>query len=95
MPAPTGYHVAPLFGAAITCYLPNTFADVSALREVPDNQEVWLDTQGFTSVVVDLLERVEKPDEEALKVHLEEILEEDAGRADILGGGVAVLGRMK
>lgn len=51
----------------------------SEIRQVPDNQEVYLDKDGFTSIVVEILERVEKPDIEALKFHLQDIVDEDAG----------------
>lgn len=45
---------------------------------MPDNQEVYLDTSGFTSIVFDILERVDKPDEQALNFHLQDLAEEDA-----------------
>jgi len=49
----------------------------STIRQVPDNQEVYLDTNGFTSVMFDILERVAEPDaatdEAALKFHFEDI----------------------
>ncbi|KAK3677210.1 hypothetical protein LTR78_002748 [Recurvomyces mirabilis] len=82
------YKPAPLFGGAITCLLPSTFADVSDIRQVPDNQEVWLDTDGFTSIVLDILERVyAKSDADALRVHLEHIVDEDKDKMKILQEG--------
>ncbi|KAI9833811.1 MAG: multicopy suppressor of ts gsp1 [Phylliscum demangeonii] len=48
-----------LFGGAITVQLPASFTDASALRQVPDSQEVYLARTGFSSVVFDLTERVE------------------------------------
>ena len=74
-----GYRAVDLYGGALTTLLPSTFADVADLRQVPDNQEVYLDTEGFTSVVFDLLERVEKPDEEALKYHLSDVVDGEEG----------------
>lgn len=47
---------------------------------MPDNQEVYLDKDGFTSIVFDILERVEvgeKTDIDALKYHLQDIIEDD------------------
>ncbi|MDI1485010.1 MAG: hypothetical protein OHK93_000144 [Ramalina farinacea] len=41
--------------------MPAHFADVSDIRQIPDNQEVYLDTTGFTSVTIDLCERVPSP----------------------------------
>lgn len=52
----------------------------SQIRQVPDNQEVYLDKDGFTSIVFDILERVEvgeKTDIDALKYHLQDIIEDD------------------
>lgn len=53
----------------------------SQIRQVPDNQEVYLDQDGFTSIVFDILERVDvgeqNSDLDALKYHLSDIVEED------------------
>jgi hypothetical protein len=73
----------PLFGGAIVCDLPEHFADVSKLRQVPDNQEVWIDRDGFTSIIFDITERVgpsgqgPKIDGRALTTHLEELVGSD------------------
>ncbi|KAK5114278.1 hypothetical protein LTR62_002529 [Meristemomyces frigidus] len=99
------YQSAALFGGAITCLLPIIYSDVSEIRQVPDTQEVWLDTEGFTSVVFDILERVDapmtagtggNPDLAALKVHLEDIVgEEDMGRLKMVQeANVAVCAKM-
>ncbi|KAK3628789.1 hypothetical protein LTR56_018408 [Elasticomyces elasticus] len=78
--APLTYVATSLYGGAITCLLPSNFADVSDLRQVPDHQEVYLDKDGYTSVVVDILERVEKEnDQEALNYHLKDLVQEDEG----------------
>ncbi|KAI8853308.1 hypothetical protein BC829DRAFT_413825 [Chytridium lagenaria] len=46
-----------LFGGAITISLPERFVDASQIREVPDNQEVYVDTKGTDqSIIVELLE---------------------------------------
>ncbi|KAF2459475.1 hypothetical protein BDY21DRAFT_300199 [Lineolata rhizophorae] len=66
-----------LFGGAMTVSLPSEFADVSSIRQVPDNQEVWLDTNGFTSIIFDITERVDEQtassDEDAMKFHFADI----------------------
>ncbi|KXX82400.1 putative ran guanine nucleotide release factor [Madurella mycetomatis] len=80
----SAYKTTPLFGGALTCDLPTNFADVSKLRTVPDNQEVYIDKDGFTSIIIDITERVNAPgsgieqDGRALTVHLEELVGEDA-----------------
>ncbi len=104
------YHSVGLFGGAITASLPSTYADVrsatnstmkethlthdSEIRQVPDNQEVYLDTNGFASIVVDILERVEKPDTEALQYHLHDIVEEDAGETKVWSTAEAHLAKL-
>lgn len=78
------YRSTPLFGGALIADLPSSFADVSTIRQVPDNQEVYLDKDGFTSIIFDITERVGKPgsgdvtDGEALTTHLEEIVNSDS-----------------
>lgn len=62
------------------------FSDGSAaskLREVPDNQEVWIDKDGFTSIIFDITERVGpagnglESDGKALTIHLEDLVGSD------------------
>ncbi|KAF2500107.1 Mog1p/PsbP-like protein [Lophium mytilinum] len=66
-----------LFGGAIVADLPTEFGDVSDIRQVPDTQEVYLDANGFTSIIFDILQRVEHAasDEAALKVHFQDIVD--------------------
>jgi hypothetical protein len=45
-----------LFGGAITIMLPETYEDVSILREIPDHQEVFVDKDSEVSLIVELLE---------------------------------------
>ncbi|KAK8222097.1 hypothetical protein M8818_000267 [Zalaria obscura] len=92
------YKATPLYGGAMTVELPANFQDVSDIRQVPDNQEVFLDKSGFTSIVFDILERVEvgaqKSDQDALKHHLSDILEDDAERAQTWVSSTAVLSKL-
>ncbi|KAF6812530.1 ran-interacting mog1 protein [Colletotrichum sojae] len=79
----TRYKNTPLYGGALVSDLPEKFADVSKLREVPDNQEVWIDQDGFTSIIFDITERVgpagssPEIDGRAMTTHLEELVGED------------------
>ncbi len=56
----------------------------STIREVPDNQEVYLDKDGFTSIIFDITQRVDAPgdglerDGRALTIHLEDLVGDDA-----------------
>ena len=54
----------------------DTFSTLnSTIRQVPDHQEVYLATNGFTSLIIDLGERVTETstDEEALLFHWNDI----------------------
>ncbi|KAH8881435.1 Mog1p/PsbP-like protein [Thozetella sp. PMI_491] len=79
-----GYKTTPLFGGALVCDLPSKFTDVSNLRKVPDNQEVWIDKDGFTSIIFDITERVGpdksslEQDGQAMTMHLEDLVGTDA-----------------
>lgn len=81
------YETQKLYGGAISSIIPKGFLDASILREVPDTQEVFVNSReekeitkfndglGFDeSVIIDLLQRVDEDDDRrALDVHLGEI----------------------
>lgn len=68
----------------------------SEIRQVPDTQEVYLDREGFSTVIFDILERVEKGnDEEALKFHLSDIVDEDASQTRIFNVQESKLAKME
>uniref|UniRef100_A0AAV1VLV4 Ran guanine nucleotide release factor n=1 Tax=Peronospora matthiolae TaxID=2874970 RepID=A0AAV1VLV4_9STRA len=46
----------PLFGGALSCDIPESFADVSSFRQVPDNQEVFANAATDQSVIIELLQ---------------------------------------
>ncbi|OCK78565.1 Mog1p/PsbP-like protein [Lepidopterella palustris CBS 459.81] len=85
-----------LFGGAITVDLPTGFGDVSDIRQVPDNQEVYLDSNGFTSIIFDICERVENAgsDEDALKLHFDDIVAGSAEGSTFWEKGNARLAKM-
>lgn len=70
----------------------------SAIREVPDTQEVYLDKDGFTSVIFDLTERIEeaeaRTDEEALKYHFQDTVGDSNDVTRFWQTNVATLLRM-
>ncbi|KAI9278058.1 hypothetical protein BY458DRAFT_432393 [Sporodiniella umbellata] len=57
----------PLFGGAIVIPLKKSFMDASQFRQVPDNQEVFVDTVTQQSLIVELLEQVDAQDTEIAK----------------------------
>lgn len=83
------YLNTPLFGGALSAEIPAKFADVSKLRQVPDNQEVWIDEEGFTSIIFDITERVgpsgsgPKIDGQAMTDHLEDMVGADINTVKI------------
>ncbi|OMJ25216.1 putative ran guanine nucleotide release factor [Smittium culicis] len=72
----------PLFGGAITATLPkDQFMDVSEFRQVPDNQEVFVHSESEDSFIIEILEFIDAPDDQALRAHYEE-LSQDNGSTD-------------
>ncbi|KAF2758262.1 Mog1p/PsbP-like protein [Pseudovirgaria hyperparasitica] len=73
------YSKTDLYGGAITADLPSTYVDVSSFRQVPDHQEVYVDKDGLTSVIFEILNyvgpEIAATDEDALKYHFEDIAE--------------------
>lgn len=55
----------PLFGGAMSADFPDRYADVSDIRPVPDNQEVWTDADRDESVIMEILERVDDGPDDA------------------------------
>ncbi|GME35826.1 DNA ligase ATP-dependent [Neofusicoccum parvum] len=92
------FHATDLFGGAIVVDLPAGFADVSSIRQVPDNQEVYLDANGFSSVIFDLTERLDESqassDEEALKYHFQDIVGDSNDVTQFWQSNAASLARM-
>jgi hypothetical protein len=70
------------------------------VREVPDNQEVWLDEDGFASIIFDIAERVGSPgssveiDGRALTTHLEEIVGSDIDTVKVWSTSETQLSRL-
>lgn len=63
----------PLFGDAIVCVLPPDVQDMSDIREIPDNQEVFAHPRTDQSIIIEILEFVQEADEQALRTHFEDI----------------------
>ncbi|KAI5084531.1 hypothetical protein GOP47_0000700 [Adiantum capillus-veneris] len=45
-----------LFNGAISCSFPSRLQDVSSIRDVPDNQEIYADPSRDESIIVEILE---------------------------------------
>ncbi|XP_038642908.1 ran guanine nucleotide release factor [Scyliorhinus canicula] len=60
----------PLFGGSFSAIIPPHSMDVSDIREIPDNQEVFIHSGTDQSIVIELLEhQVQVPDQEAARYH--------------------------
>ncbi|KAM0754020.1 Mog1p/PsbP-like protein [Meredithblackwellia eburnea MCA 4105] len=46
-----------LYGGAITAPIPLGYTDASTLRQVPDEQEVWIDNNSNTSIIIEVLQQ--------------------------------------
>lgn len=67
-----------LYGGAMTTTIPAAYADISMIREVPDNQEVFAHADTDRSVIVELLELQQDipTDQTPAQFHLANIAEE-------------------
>ncbi|GBF95934.1 hypothetical protein Rsub_08057 [Raphidocelis subcapitata] len=76
-----------LFGGAMEMAMPARFLDVSDVRPVPDNQEVWSDPSSDQSVVVEILEHsAHVPDAEAGAFFFRDLAAESDAPAQQLEG---------
>ncbi|KAM3927313.1 ran guanine nucleotide release factor [Leptodactylus fuscus] len=76
----------PLYGGAFSAVLPPNIQDVSDMREIPDNQEVFVHPQTDQSIIVELLEYQDMSDQDAARYHFEDVAaSNDAqGRAEVV-----------
>jgi hypothetical protein len=66
----------------------------STIREVPDHQEVYLDAGGYSNIVIEILEYVDKPsDEEALQYHFADLVDDTGDSTNILQQEKVVFGK--
>ncbi|KAF4113630.1 hypothetical protein G5714_006175 [Onychostoma macrolepis] len=64
----------PLFGGAISAVIPHSAQDVSELRQIPDNQEVFAHSQTDQSIIIELLEyQSQVQDADAARYHFEDV----------------------
>ncbi|KAM7540960.1 hypothetical protein Aperf_G00000035759 [Anoplocephala perfoliata] len=69
-----GFSQQSLYGGALQICLPSPVIDASNFRQVPDNQEVFVNPTNNQSIIVDILEAVPEADlTEAVKLHFQEI----------------------
>tara|TARA_R110002003_G_scaffold1183_3_gene22555 strand:+ start:7268 stop:7498 length:231 start_codon:yes stop_codon:yes gene_type:complete len=63
---------------------------------VPDHQEVYLDTNGYSSIVIEILEYVNNgSDEEALQYHFADLVEGTGDSTTVLKQEGCVFGQLR
>ncbi|XP_061894450.1 ran guanine nucleotide release factor [Entelurus aequoreus] len=73
----------PLFGGALSAFIPESAADISNLREIPDNQEVFVHPNTDQSLIVEILEyQAQVEDQDAARFHFEDIASSNAASQD-------------
>ncbi|XP_022620609.1 ran guanine nucleotide release factor [Seriola dumerili] len=64
----------PLFGGALSAVIPRSATDISELREIPDNQEVFAHAHTDQSLIVELVEyQGQVADQDSARYHFEDI----------------------
>ncbi|XP_051900654.1 ran guanine nucleotide release factor [Pristis pectinata] len=72
--ATNGTHAQALFGGSFSVVLPPHAIDVSDIRELPDNQEVFMHSSTDQSIIIELLEyQGQVPDEDAARYHFDDV----------------------
>ncbi|XP_067828118.1 ran guanine nucleotide release factor [Heptranchias perlo] len=72
--ATNGTHSHPLFGGSFSAVLPPNSIDVSDIREIPDNQEVFIHSKTDQSIIIELLEHQSQvPDQDAARYHFDDV----------------------
>lgn len=63
-----------LFGGSISALVPENFLDVSQLRSIPDNQEVFVDKISSLSLIVEIVEyQTQVENDKAAEFHFKDI----------------------
>jgi len=71
-----------LYGGAFKIDLPTSYADISQIRDVPNHQEVFVDSDADQSVVIELNSMAEVSDADAA-MYLFKDLMNDSGAASV------------
>ncbi|XP_053379245.1 ran guanine nucleotide release factor-like [Mercenaria mercenaria] len=73
-----------LFGGAFSVVLPDNRNDLSAVRQIPDNQEVFAHPHTDQSIIIELMEAVDaqEPDQVAIKTHFDDLAAANGAASD-------------
>ncbi|CAM0140210.1 hypothetical protein VKS41_007788 [Umbelopsis sp. WA50703] len=68
----------PLFGGALSAPISTSFLDASQIRQIPDNQEVFVDGSTEQSLIIELLQLLaEAQGEDVAKYHFQQLAEDN------------------
>uniref|UniRef100_A0A3Q3SHU5 RAN guanine nucleotide release factor n=1 Tax=Mastacembelus armatus TaxID=205130 RepID=A0A3Q3SHU5_9TELE len=82
----------PLFGGALSAVVPQGATDISDLREIPDNQEVFAHAHTDQSLIVELVEyQAQVADQDAARYHFEDIASSNKALEHGASGGTSVV----
>lgn len=78
-----------LYGGAIRVAVPPDWADVSTIRQVPDNQEVFVANDDLgQSLIFDIVERANVPDEHIAAYYMQDLAEQnESAETRVFGAG--------
>ncbi|KAK6587878.1 hypothetical protein RS030_81313 [Cryptosporidium xiaoi] len=62
-----------LYGGAILLHIPKDFDDISKIRDVPDNQEVFVDNNSECSIIIELLDETNNNDNHPAEYYFNDI----------------------
>jgi len=80
------FTIRELFGGAITTDIPEMFIDASRLRQVPDNQEVFLSPVDDVTFIIEILEKVKVDDlSKAAEFHFDSIANDNRAESQSIG----------
>ncbi|KAI8575645.1 hypothetical protein K450DRAFT_260826 [Umbelopsis ramanniana AG] len=75
----------PLFGGALSAPLRQSYLDASQIRQIPDNQEVFVDANTEQSLIIELLDLVPVAKEkEIAKYHFQQLAEDNEAKEAIV-----------
>ena len=79
-----------LFGGAITAELPDSYLDASNIRDIPDNQECYMDPNSKSTIIIEIVEYQEsQKDERASLYFFEDLCEcNEVSKAEVLSYGI-------
>ncbi|XP_033107635.1 ran guanine nucleotide release factor-like [Anneissia japonica] len=81
-----------LYGGAMAVILPANFLDSSKVRQVPDNQEIFMHPSTDQSIIIELMEYQQVDDPLAARYHFEDIAgDNDSSSVEIISEEVVPL----